>query len=131
LFPFIGGEEVNMLIPHLYFNGRSEEAIAQYAEAFGAEVGMVIPYPEEEHKKGIMHSEISIHGQRIMLNDNNLGPPCLVVIYEAVEELMRSFEIMKEGSKITSPMTETEYSPCVVGLRDRFGVDWALMVRWP
>lgn len=92
-----------MLISHLYFNGRSEEAIAQYVKAFGAKVREVIPYPEEEHKKGIMHSEISIHGQRIMLNDNNLGLPCLVVIYETVEELMRSFEVMKDGGEITAP----------------------------
>jgi uncharacterized glyoxalase superfamily protein PhnB len=84
-----------MLVPHLYFNGSSKEAIAQYVQAFGAEVKEVIPYPEEEHIKGIMHSEISIHEQRIMLNDNSLGPPCLVVIYETVEELMHSFEIMK------------------------------------
>jgi PhnB protein len=120
-----------MLIPHLFFNGRSEEAIARYVEAFGAEVGMVIPYPEGENKKGIMHAEIIIHGQRIMLNDNNLGPPCLVVIYETVEELMRSFEVMKEGGEITAPIIETDYCPCVVGLRDRFGVDWAFMVRKP
>lgn len=118
-----------MLIPHLYFNGRSREAIAQYVQAFGAKVKEVIPYPEGEQTIGVMHSEISIHGQRIMLNDNNFGPLCLVVIYETVEELMRSFEIMKEGGEVTAPMIETDYSPCVAGLCDRFGIDWAFMVR--
>lgn len=117
-----------MLVPHLYFNGKSKEAIAQYVKAFGAEVETTIPYPEDENKNGLMHAEIFIHGQRIMLNDENLGPPCLVVIYDNKEDLMRSYEIMEEGSEVTAPMVETDYSPCVVGFRDRFGVDWAFMV---
>jgi len=118
-----------MLVPHFFLGGRCEETIAQYVKAFGAEVEEVIPYPEEEHKKGVMHSEISIHGQKIMMNDENLGPPALVIIYENMEDLMHSFEIMKEGGEVTAPMIETDYSPCVVGLRDRFGIDWAFMVR--
>ena len=117
-----------MLVPHLYFNGKCEEAIAQYVRAFGAEVKQVITYPEEEHKKGIMHSEILIHGQMVMMNDNDFGPPDLIVIYKNREELMHSYEIMKEGGQVTAPMMETDYSPCVVGLRDRFGVKWGLMV---
>lgn len=118
-----------MLVPHLYFNGRCKEAIAQYVKAFGAEVRDVIPYPEEERKEGIRHSEILIHGQRIMMNDNDLGPPALVVIYESKEELMRSYEVLKEGGQVTAPMVATDYSPCVVGIRDKFGIDWGLMVR--
>ena len=43
-----------MLVPHLYFNGRCEEAIEQYVKAYGAEVKMKITYPEEENKKGII-----------------------------------------------------------------------------
>ena len=50
-----------MLVPHLYFNGRSKEAIEQYTRAFGAKVETVIPYPEDE-KKGVRHAEIFIHG---------------------------------------------------------------------
>jgi len=117
-----------MLVPHLYLNGRSEEAIEQYVKAFGAEVETVIPYPGDEPQKGILHAEIFIHGQRIMLNDNDLGPPGLVVIYDNEEDLMQSYEIMKEGGEVTAPIIETDYSPCVVGFRDRFGIDWAFMV---
>ena len=117
-----------MLVPHLYFNGRSEEAIDQYVKAFGAEVGVKIPYPEEEHKKGLRHAEIIIHGQRVMLNDEDYGTPDLIVIFEDKEELMHTYEIMKEGGEVTAPMMETDYSPCVVGLTDRFGVKWGLMV---
>jgi len=117
-----------MLVPHLYLNGKCEEAIAQYVKAFGAEVRVLIRNSENEPEKGIMHSEIYIHGQRVMMNDNDYGPPDMVVIYENKEELVKSYEIMKEGSQITSPPQETSYSPCVVGFTDRFGVKWGLMV---
>ncbi len=117
-----------MIVPHLYFNGKSEEAIAQYVQAFGAEVKVLIRHSEGEPQKGVLHAELNIHGQRVMLNDNDLGPPALVVIYDNKEELMHSYEILKEGGNVTAEMIETDYSPCVVGLRDRFGIDWALMV---
>ena len=117
-----------MLVPHLYFNGKSEEAIAQYVKAFGAEVKVLLRHSEDEPQKGVLHAEIDIHGQRIMLNDNDLGPPALVVIYNNEEELMCTYEILKEGGQVTAEMIETDYSPCVVGFRDRFGIDWAFMV---
>ncbi len=117
-----------MLVPHLYLNGRCEEAIEYYVKAFGAEVKEIIPYPEGEIKKGVMHSEIFIHGQRIMLNDNDFGPPDLIVIYNNKEELIRSYEMIKEGGQLTAPMLETDYSPCAVGLTDKFGIKWGLMV---
>ena len=41
---------------------------------------------------------------------------------------MHSYEIMKEGGQVTAPMIETDYSPCVVGLRESFGIDWGFMV---
>jgi PhnB protein len=117
-----------MLVPFLPFDGRCEEAIAQYVKAFNAELKVLQPYPEEERKKGVMHSEIYIHGQRVMLNDSDSVTPIMVVIYDNKEELLKSYEIMKEGGKITTPLQEQFYSPLVAGITDKFGVVWFLMV---
>jgi len=124
-----------MLVPHLYLNGKCEEAISQYVKAFGAEVKVLIRHSEDEPQKGILHAEIYIHGQRVMLNDiggNNdytqRAPTELVVIYDSVEDLKNSYEIMKEGSQTISPMEATFYSPCVVEFWDRFGIPWGFMV---
>ncbi len=118
-----------MLVPHLFFNGKSEEAIGQYVKAFGAEVKQIIRHSEDEPEKGVLHAEILIHGQRIMLNDNDLGPPALVIIYDSKDNLMHSYNIIKEGGEVTAPMVETDYSPGVVEVRDRFGIKWCLMVE--
>ncbi|UCH42749.1 MAG: VOC family protein [Dehalococcoidales bacterium] len=120
-----------MLVPHLYLDGDCEEAISQYVKAFGAEMKVLIYNSDNEPKKGVMHSEIYIHGQRIMLNDSSFKPPGLVVIYDNKEDLMNSYEIMKEGGQITDPMIETSYSSCTVGICDRFGINWVLMVIKP
>ena len=123
-----------MLVPHLYLSGRCEEAIAQYVKAFGAEVKVLIRNSENDPSKGVMHSEIYIHGQRMMLNDvsgkidNTRGTQQLVVIYKTTEELKKSYEIMKEESRTLSPMEETFYSPCVVEFWDKFGILWCFMV---
>jgi len=124
-----------MIVPHLYLNGRCEEAISQYVKAFGAEVKVLIRFPENEPQKGVLHSELYIHGQRIMLNDVHgnsdypqRGTLELVVIYDNIEELKNSHEIMKEGSHTLSPMQATDYSPCVVEFWDKFGILWGFMV---
>ena len=124
-----------MLVPHLYLNGRCEEAISLYVKAFGAELKVFVPQPENAPEKGVIHSEIYIHGQRVMLNDvsgkidkKQRGTLALVVIFETTEELKKSYEIMKEGSHILSPMQSTGYSPCVVEFWDKFGIHWGFMV---
>ena len=104
----------------------------------GAEVKLLLHNDEDDPQKGVMHAEIYIHGQRVMCNDVDPGSDStgrgaveLVVIYDNVKELKKSYEIMKEGSQTISPMEETFYSPCVVEFRDRFGIPWALMVEKP
>jgi PhnB protein len=129
----IEGSKILMLVPHLYLNGRCEEAISQYVKAFGAEVKVLIRHSEPD-KKGVLHSEIYIHGQRIMLNDVNgkidykRGTQELVIIYNNEEDLKNSYEIMKEGSHTLSPMQAADYSPCVVEFWDKFGILWGFMV---
>jgi PhnB protein len=123
-----------MLVPHLYLNGRCEEAIAQYIKAFSAEVKVLLRNSENDPLKGVMHSEIYIHGQRMMLNDVNgkidytRGTQELVVIFDTTEDLKKSYKVLKEGSRTLSPMEETFYSPCVVEFWDKFGILWAFMV---
>ena len=125
-----------MLVPHLYLNGKCEEAITLYVEALGAEVRLLLYNDENNPEKGVMHAEIYMHGQRVMCNDvsadnvdTGRGTVELVLIYDSVAELKNAYEIMKEGSRTISPMEETFYSPCVVEFRDRFDIPWAFMVE--
>ena len=117
-----------MLVPALFFNGRCEEAIEQYKKAFGAEVAVVMPFPEKE-KKGVSHSEIYLHGQRMMLSDmGGNEPPGFVIVFDNLDQMMESWEIMKEGGEIRFPPQKTEASICEAILKDKFGITWGMMV---
>jgi PhnB protein len=118
-----------MLVPSLFFNGKCEEAIEQYKRAFGAEVAVIQPFPEEENNKGIMYSEIYMHGQRVMLSDmGGEEPPGFVMVFDNLDDMMKSWEIMKEGGEVRFAPQKTEASICEAILRDRFGITWGMMV---
>ena len=124
-----------MLCTHIYFNGNCLEAIELYQRAFQAEVVTLIKNPEPGHENEVIHAEIMIHGQRLMLNDfgnqQGVSKPDgyqLVVQFDDVESLERAYRLFEADAAILSPKQATDYSPCVVQLIDRFGTRWGFMV---
>lgn len=124
-----------MLIPHLHFNGGCYKAMEAYIKAFDATIKDVIFIDKENPEKGVLHAEMSIHGQRVMLNDNR-SDDCsidfpyvqLVITFKNEAELKSAYEILKDDQKIVSPMKATEFTSCTVGFWDKFGIRWGFMV---
>lgn len=124
-----------MLVPHLHLNGRCGEALTFYAKAFDTQADCMYLVSENDPTQGVEHSEMHIHGQRVMLNDNGGNKNGItdaavqiVLIFENTEALKIAYERMLEGSIILTPMHTPDYSPCVVHFMDRFGVCWVFMV---
>lgn len=124
-----------MLIPHMHLNGRCREALTLYEKAFLAKTDLIQYISETEPEKGVVHAEIHIHGQRVMLNDRGGNKDFLtesamqmVVIFDSVKELQDTYQLMSEDSVTIDPMQKTFFSPCVVGFLDKFGVRWGFMV---
>lgn len=124
-----------MLVPHLHLGGRCEEAIESYKKAFDATVDTVLYSRDMGRGDGIGHAEMHIHRQRVMLNDRfgNTKKSIdfaiqLVMIFNNIDELKKSYSILREGSTTIDEMCETFYSPCVVVFIDKFGVQWCFMV---
>jgi PhnB protein len=125
-----------MLIPHLHFDGECSRAMELYVKALDAVVHKVIYIDKEHPEQGVMHAEMSIHGQRIMLNDNRsnvnyCGYPFvqLILTFDEEARLKHAFHLMKDEQRVVSPMEATDYSPCTVGFWDRFGIRWGFMVE--
>ena len=121
-----------MLIPHLHFCGGCEEAIALYEKAFGTKSDMIL----REEDGSLVHAEMRIHGQRVMLNNRfgnkNQSTDCavaLIVTFENSEDLLSCYEILKPDSTLIDPMESVSYTELGVQFLDRFGVQWAFMIE--
>lgn len=122
-----------MLTTHIYINGQCRQAIELYVKALGAKVKTVIPKPGQEGL--VIHAEIMIHGQLLMLNDfgNNesfstSGGYQLSLRFDNEDELKRAYSMIKDGSTTLMPMQPADYSVCVVRFIDRHDVRWAFWV---
>lgn len=124
-----------MLLPHLHLNGRCDEAITFYEQAFQTKVDVIYYESEQETKKIVAHAEMHIRGQRVMLNDRSSKSESgiesvlqLIVIFADEKELRDTYESMSSDSITIDPLQATYYSPCVVHFLDKFGVPWGFMV---
>lgn len=124
-----------MFCTHVYFNGNCQEAIEFYKKAFSAKVLTVILNPAPGKENEVIHSEIIIHDQKLMMNDfgDNDGITRssgyqLVVQFQTVEQLEDAYAILSENSITITPKQPTDYSECVVRFIDKFGIHWALWV---
>jgi PhnB protein len=95
----------------------------------------MISSTESGKENQIIHAEIEIHGQKLMMNDfgNSQGVSTsngyqLVVQFDRIDQLEMAYKEFIENSTILFPKQPTDYSPCVVQFIDKFGTRWAFMV---
>ncbi|WP_342565392.1 VOC family protein [Paenibacillus sp. FSL R7-0345] len=124
-----------MLIPQFYLNGRTNEAIRLYSLAFHSSADSVMYDPGQEPETVVIHAEMHILGQRIMLSDygGTSGYPTesvqeLVAIFEHEDALKQAYDSIKAGSTTITPLGPVFYSPCMVQFADTFGVRWCFMI---
>lgn len=124
-----------MFCTHIYLNGNCRDAIDHYKKASCVKVLTVIANPEVGKENEIIHSEIQIHDQKLMLNDfgDNEGITHangyqLVIQFQTIAELEEMYAILSDGGTIITPKQPTDYSECVVRLKDKFGIPWGLWV---
>lgn len=115
----------------LYLNG-CDEAIELYKIAFDATVDAI--YRDSESNK-IMHAEIKAFGQCIAFSERDsesiAGNTMEFCFHfgEGNEEIVKkAYEALKDGAHISFPLGSCEWSPCIFGLVDKFGVNWSLFV---
>jgi len=121
-----------MLIPHLHFGGNCAEAIALYEAAFKAKA------KDYDYRDGkIAHAEMTIHGQKVYLNDgkeyfsDTFGVNCathLILTFKTSKELLACYEKLKDGNPVPNPFHETPYSKLTGNFIDKMGVLWGFIV---
>lgn len=133
-------------VPNFHFGGKCREAIELYQKAFDAKINCLLLYKDakiedynrpltNEQKNFVYHAEIIIGKQRIMMADNLDMPFApstslfLTISMDTKEEVIRAFNVMKDGCKIIYPPHSTTYSSCTVNFIDKFGFRWGIMTE--
>jgi PhnB protein len=129
--------------PYLFFEGRTEEALAFYQQALGAKVEMMMRNKESPDApppgmkapaEKIMHASFIVDGARVMASDGmcsgkpNFSGFSLSITKSNKKEAERAFNALAEGGKVTLPLGKTFFSPAFGMVTDRFGVGWMVMV---
>ena len=121
-----------MLTTHIYFNGNCKQAIEMYQSALGATVKTLFEDPDSDR---IVHAEIVIHDQLLMVNDfadndgfSKSGGYQLCIQFNSEDDLKSAYSGIQSESTVIGPMQPTEYSPCTIRFIDKFDVRWAFMV---
>jgi PhnB protein len=131
------------VIPYLFFEGRTEEALDFYSAALGAEVEAIhrfkdSPDPNEIPPAGgdkVMHVTFTVGDTTIMASDGYCrGTPnfqgfSLSLNVRTEAEAERFFAVLSDGGKVQVPLARTFFSPRFGVVSDRFGVSWMVHVR--
>jgi len=139
----LGGNYV--IVTALHFPGNCAEAHELYKQAFGMTINSVAYNHEapsdshdtpltEENKNFIMHSECSIYGIRINMNDvPNTAIPGnmfhLNIFLSSEEDVLRAFDVLKQNGVVFSEPQPVFWSSLHCGLKDRFGITWQIMTE--
>lgn len=127
--------------PYLNFNGNCRQAVAYYAEVFGAETPQIMtfgdapPNPEyplpEEAKPLVMHTSLTVCGTAVMFSDVFPGMPftpgtniSLAIVHDNMDEMKTYFQKLSEGGTVRMELQETFWSKLYGSVVDKFGIEW-------
>ena len=126
---------------YLNFNGNCREAVEFYSQAFNTpmqpimtfgdgEASAEFPIPENA-KHLVMHTYLTIAGDRVMFSDAFPGQPVtcgdninVTIMSDNIDEIKAHFVAIHEGVTIAMDLQETFWSKCFGMVTDRFGVVW-------
>jgi PhnB protein len=129
---------------YLMMDGRTEEAIEFYKKTVGANVTMLMRGKDAPDgacapgsENSVLHAYITIGETGIMLSDGyNKGQPkfegfALSISTKTEAETDKLFNALAAGGEVTMPPSKTFFSPRFGMLKDKFGVQWMILVAQP
>ncbi len=136
-----------LIQPYLFFSGRCEEALAYYASALGAQVEMLMhfnqspdPVPAGMLQPGfeskVMHCQFRVGDTVILASDGcddktPFSGFSLALSVPTEAEADRAFNALAPQGQVIMPLTKTFWSPRYGMVKDRFGIQWMVMVPSP
>lgn len=128
--------------PYIFFDGNCSDAVDFYAEVFGADNVVKMPYSDAPPDVGLppsedrfMHAQINVGDTVLMMSDNPEGSPSMsqsgfAVAHETktLAEAQDTFGKLSNGGEVTMPFEPTFFSEGFGMCKDKFGTHWMVMV---
>jgi len=129
---------IKKLNPYLNFPGTAAKAIKLYETALGAKAENVMPWQDmpgqpanPEAKDRIMHAVLHLGAGDVMLSDTPPGVPVppggnqhVMLDFDDAADMVRKFEALSMGGKITMALQDTFWGAKFGMLTDALGVQW-------
>jgi PhnB protein len=134
---------------YLFFDGRTDEALAFYKTTLGIEVEMLMRFKDAPadpnvpadpncqppaNMNAVMHSCFKLGDQRVMASDGHVGGKpefkgfALSLAVKTEGEADKLFAALSAGGQVQQPLIKTFFSPKFGMLADKFGVNWMVLV---
>jgi|SRR5580692_11399703 PhnB protein len=127
---------------YLYFNGRTEEALAFYGRAVGAQTLSVMRFKDSpeaatttpEWADKIMHATFRIGSSVIMVSDGVHAAPqtysgfSLSIAADDAASGRKMFDALSEGGEVRMPWQATFWTSGFGMVTDKFGLPWMVNV---
>ncbi|RXK56821.1 VOC family protein [Oleiharenicola lentus] len=130
----------------LNFLGRTEEALACYTRAIGAETTFLLRFrdcPDPAQRRPgfedkIFHATFRVGGTELMASDCGCEDPsaparfdgfALALRTDTTEQAERCFAALSTGGHVELPLQETFFATRYGLVTDRFGVSWKIMTE--
>lgn len=129
--------------PYLFFNGRTEEALAFYGKAIGAKTGMMMRFgdsPEQNpnctpaDRNKIMHADFTVGDTMLLISDGmaqgktNFDGFSLALSASDKADAEKKFNALADGGQVSQPLIETFFAHSFGMLKDKFGLHWMVTV---
>lgn len=131
--------------PYLFFGGRCAEAIEFYRNAVGADVAMALRFKDApdksmvtpENENLVMHAAVNIDGAIILMADGMTAAPtkfegfALSIYAKDGGEFDKYFGALSNGGAVFMPPGETFFADKFGVTKDKFGVQWMVIIPKP
>lgn len=130
------------IVSYLNFDQNAVDAIKYYQEIFETEEPNIMKYGDfndpsydaPEHIRDlVMHCEIKIFGERVMIADTPRGfgmdyisgnNITVAIVSSDIEKLKKAWSRLSKDSKVINPFEKTFFSEGYGFLFDKFGIGW-------
>jgi PhnB protein len=129
------------LYPYLNFNGSCRTAFEFYTQHLDGKVTMMLthaegPDPDQvpaSWQEAVLHARMRVGETELLAADIPDAEPMrsayLTLMADSIDQAERVYEALSGDGKVFMPMAETPFAVRFAQVRDKFGINWMILLE--